>query len=34
MIPGGIPAPDIQNMKFLKSENFGADTVSYYRKPV
>ena len=34
MIPGGIPAPDIKNLKFLKSENFGTDTVSYYRNPV
>ncbi len=33
MIPGGIQAPDIQDLKFLRSENYGADTVSYYRKP-
>jgi diaminohydroxyphosphoribosylaminopyrimidine deaminase / 5-amino-6-(5-phosphoribosylamino)uracil reductase len=32
MIPDGNPAPDIQNLKFLKSENYGADTISYYRK--
>jgi diaminohydroxyphosphoribosylaminopyrimidine deaminase/5-amino-6-(5-phosphoribosylamino)uracil reductase len=33
LIPEGIPAPDIQNLKFLRSEGYGSDTVSYYRKP-
>jgi diaminohydroxyphosphoribosylaminopyrimidine deaminase / 5-amino-6-(5-phosphoribosylamino)uracil reductase len=32
IIPEGIPAPDIQNLKNLKSEIYGSDTVSYYRK--
>ena len=32
LIPEGIPAPDIQNLKFLRSENYATDTVSYYRK--
>jgi diaminohydroxyphosphoribosylaminopyrimidine deaminase/5-amino-6-(5-phosphoribosylamino)uracil reductase len=32
IIPDGIPAPDIQNLKNLKSEHYGSDTVSYYRK--
>ncbi|HLA58787.1 MAG TPA: bifunctional diaminohydroxyphosphoribosylaminopyrimidine deaminase/5-amino-6-(5-phosphoribosylamino)uracil reductase RibD [Puia sp.] len=32
MIPEGIPSPDIQNLKFLRSENYGTDTVSYYRR--
>ena len=31
IIPEGMPAPDIQNLKKLRSENFGADTVSYYK---
>ncbi len=26
-IPGGIPAPDIQDLKFLRSENYGTDTI-------
>ena len=34
MIPEGVPAPEIRNLKFLSSENFFTDTVSYYRKPV
>ncbi len=32
MIPEGIPAPEIQNLKFLKSENYGTDTIAYYGK--
>ena len=32
LIPEGIPAPDIQNLKFLRSENYATDTVSYYMK--
>jgi len=31
IIPEGLPAPDIKNLKFLRSENYGADTVSYYK---
>jgi diaminohydroxyphosphoribosylaminopyrimidine deaminase/5-amino-6-(5-phosphoribosylamino)uracil reductase len=32
MIPVGIPAPDIQNFKILRSENYGTDTVCFYKK--
>ena len=32
VIPEGMPAPNVQNLKLLRSESFGADTVSYYRK--
>jgi diaminohydroxyphosphoribosylaminopyrimidine deaminase/5-amino-6-(5-phosphoribosylamino)uracil reductase len=32
IIPEGIPAPDIKNLKFLRSESFGTDTVSYYKR--
>jgi diaminohydroxyphosphoribosylaminopyrimidine deaminase / 5-amino-6-(5-phosphoribosylamino)uracil reductase len=32
IIPEGIRAPDIQNLKFLRSENYGTDTVAYFRK--
>ena len=32
IIPEGISAPEIRNLKFLKSENYGTDTVTYYKK--
>ncbi len=31
-IPEGLSSPDFRNAKPLKSETFGSDTVSYYRK--
>jgi diaminohydroxyphosphoribosylaminopyrimidine deaminase/5-amino-6-(5-phosphoribosylamino)uracil reductase len=32
MISEGLQAPDIKNGRFLRSENYGADTVSYFGK--
>jgi diaminohydroxyphosphoribosylaminopyrimidine deaminase / 5-amino-6-(5-phosphoribosylamino)uracil reductase len=32
VIPEGIPAPDIKNLRLLRSENYGSDTVSFYGK--
>jgi diaminohydroxyphosphoribosylaminopyrimidine deaminase/5-amino-6-(5-phosphoribosylamino)uracil reductase len=34
IIPEGMPAPDIRHFKFVRSENYGADTVSYFGKAV
>ncbi len=34
MIPEGVPAPEIRNLKFLKSENYGTDTVLYYKNSI
>ena len=32
VIPQGIPAPDIRNLKFLRSESYGTDTIAYFGK--
>jgi diaminohydroxyphosphoribosylaminopyrimidine deaminase/5-amino-6-(5-phosphoribosylamino)uracil reductase len=32
IIPEGMPAPEIRNFKFIKSESYGTDSVSYFRK--
>jgi diaminohydroxyphosphoribosylaminopyrimidine deaminase/5-amino-6-(5-phosphoribosylamino)uracil reductase len=33
IVHGGIHSPDIQNMKTLRSENYGTDTVRFYKNP-
>lgn len=32
MIPEGIHSPDIQNLKIMRSEHYGSDTICFYRK--
>jgi diaminohydroxyphosphoribosylaminopyrimidine deaminase/5-amino-6-(5-phosphoribosylamino)uracil reductase len=32
LIPEGIHAPDIQDLKIMRSEHFGTDTVRFYKK--
>ena len=32
IIPEGLPSPDIKIYKKLRSENYGTDTVSYYKR--